>query len=502
MIRGELFRSFPKSGKPQIAGWPFTDILTVDLDVTNKKVDYHSLEDAHEAAEDGYAIWLNPGLYTLDSMFTISKSIMLYGLDPRLVTIAQTDDLLDTISVTADDVVLSGLTINNIGVENFENCVRSQKDNLVINDCILHHSGNSLTSIALYNFGGADWEVWNSVLRVSDGITGNAYVTDDAPSSCKIFGGVLDGKTNAVRVNNASAVVELYDPVITVDSFDENNGTITGTYFVSASGDRKLTISGQAVINTRTPPVSTSGLHVRGRGTANYRGLSFSDVDTDATGKGAMAIVGPRHTNANAPFTVLGQWDFGSGVGNRVVYYGGGGWSMPDPTEHRFHAASTYTETADTGVRIALIDATGLYLGATATNPAFLLQLNADSAAKPTSNTWTISSDPRLKRRRSLYNRGLAWLKSLPKLITWTYNGLAGTPKTDSSIGFDAKELNKIAPEMVRKSKQKLHEKDAKAREVLGVNDHELKYAMLNAILELSDKIDDLERRLKLLEIL
>ena len=63
-----------------------------------------------------------------------------------------------------------------------------------------------------------------------------------------------------------------------------------------------------------------------------------------------------RSSGSNEPFTAVAGCDGGS---TRTLYFGGGGWEVPDATSHEFYTAPTYTETNDTGVLRLTIESDG-----------------------------------------------------------------------------------------------------------------------------------------------
>jgi hypothetical protein len=142
---------------------------------------------------------------------------------------------------------------------------------------------------------------------------------------------------------------------------------------------------GNVGIGTATAFSSTAKMQMVGAGTDNYRGLAVTNTIADATNKGSMAIVGPRKTNANVPFTGFGTWDNGL---SRTLFVGGGGWSMPDPTDIEFHTAPSYSETTDTGVLRMLIDNNGTVRIMTTTGSGTLSKtgLYVDRTTVTTSN--------------------------------------------------------------------------------------------------------------------
>ncbi len=80
--------------------------------------------------------------------------------------------------------------------------------------------------------------------------------------------------------------------------------------------------------------------------------------------------------------------------------------------------------------------------------PSYNLQLNANSAAKPTSSSWTVSSDARLKTNVTSFGDGLNVLMQINP-VWFEYNGKAGMPTNERGVGTIAQELQKIAPYMV-----------------------------------------------------
>ncbi len=101
-------------------------------------------------------------------------------------------------------------------------------------------------------------------------------------------------------------------------------------------------------------------LNIQGTGTSSYRGLMVQNTFSDATNKGAVAVVGSRKTNANNPFAVLGNWDSGT---DRIAYIGGGNWSVPDSTQVSFYTASSYDESNGVSGNLRMKLRNGLVVG-------------------------------------------------------------------------------------------------------------------------------------------
>lgn len=123
--------------------------------------------------------------------------------------------------------------------------------------------------------------------------------------------------------------------------------------------------------------------------------------------------------------------------------------------------------------------------------PTYRLQLPVDGAAKPSTNTWTVLSDLRLKRVVGPYMKGLRELMQLEPIRYYYVQ-----PSKDSlfaaevlareHIGFAAQAVAGVFPEAV----------DTAANGYLGLNIHAILIAYLNAIKELKVENDRLKAAL------
>ena len=129
------------------------------------------------------------------------------------------------------------------------------------------------------------------------------------------------------------------------------------------------------------------------------------------------------------------------------------------------------------------------------TSPSFQLQLSTNSAAKPSSNVWTVTSDSRVKENIRDYTTGLeAILKIEPKL--YDYNGKAGFEKTKNNIGIIAQDIQKVMPETVNAYNAKLNEDDAEDTELLSFDGHAVTFALINAVKDLKAEIEELKKQI------
>jgi len=124
--------------------------------------------------------------------------------------------------------------------------------------------------------------------------------------------------------------------------------------------------------------------------------------------------------------------------------------------------------------------------------PAYQLELSANSAAKPGSNTWTISSDKRLKKDIKPFDDGLDVIKQINP-VRFHYNGKAGMPANEEFVGIIAQDIQKIAPYMV--GEWQYRGKDGNAETYLSYDGNAMTYILINAIKEQQAQIEQLKKQ-------
>jgi hypothetical protein len=139
-------------------------------------------------------------------------------------------------------------------------------------------------------------------------------------------------------------------------------------------------------------------------------------------------------------------------------------------------------------------------VGIGTTSPSFQLQLNSDSAAKPSTNTWTISSDIRVKENIQNYSKGLEVITQLNP-VTYDYNGKAGfNSEIKNNIGLIAQDIKDILPESINTYKTKLNPEDTEDTELYNFNSHALTYVMINSIKQLLEEVNALKSEIQILK--
>ena len=78
-------------------------------------------------------------------------------------------------------------------------------------------------------------------------------------------------------------------------------------------------------------------------------------------------------------------------------------------------------------------------------NPVFQLELSTDSAGKPSTSTWTVVSDERIKENVRPYEKGLSEILKV-KTKLFDYNGKAKYPKLKDNVGVIAQEIQRDFP--------------------------------------------------------
>ena len=86
--------------------------------------------------------------------------------------------------------------------------------------------------------------------------------------------------------------------------------------------------------------------------------------------------------------------------------------------------------------------------------PSYQLEVSTNSAGKPGSSFWTISSDERLKDIHGSYTKGMAEILKLNSIkYHYKKDNQLNLPSNEEFYGFSAQEVQKVFPEAVKKNK-------------------------------------------------
>jgi len=156
---------------------------------------------------------------------------------------------------------------------------------------------------------------------------------------------------------------------------------------------------------------------------------------------------------------------------------------------------SSATPALNIASNLLTLDTVNARIGIGTTSPGYKLTLSADSAAKPTSNTWTISSDGRIKNIVHPYDKGLEEIVTLNPMV-YRLNGLYGSQDDGKNhVSIIAQDIVESWPEMVGTyiHEETLEDQTVQRIELYNLNTNELQWALVNAVKELSEKVKTLE---------
>lgn len=126
------------------------------------------------------------------------------------------------------------------------------------------------------------------------------------------------------------------------------------------------------------------------------------------------------------------------------------------------------------------------------------LTVNGNAAKSSGGTAWATFSDINLKKDVINYEKGLSEILQL-RPVTFKYNGKAGTILDDLNVGLIAQEVQEIFPNAVEEfqySSDTKTDSQTVYETYLSFSFNEVQYALINAVKELSAKVDELESRL------
>lgn len=151
--------------------------------------------------------------------------------------------------------------------------------------------------------------------------------------------------------------------------------------------------------------------------------------------------------------------------------------------------------------RLSVIETGSVVVGAetdiSGTNAA--MQVNGDlfingNAIRPGGGTWQPPSDARLKKDIRPFTDGLARLMQINP-VTFRYNGLAQLPDQQEYVGVLGQEMAKVLPYTISTASAQLRPNEAPT-DVLVFDPNALFYVLINAVKELADKVQTLEKEI------
>lgn len=262
-----------------------------------------------------------------------------------------------------------------------------------------------------------------------------------------------------------SALAEDFAPTGTTSGrlvrYTDTNGTLGQTTGIYEDGSGNLGVGTTAPTskatlsnNTANLPTPTAGtiLHLGGADSSSARividsfGTSVSSNLTGRRARGTASSPSAVQTGDQLiNFAAFGYGAAGYSSGTRGGFIIEAAENWTDSAQGTYsYMTTTPTGSSTFAIRFFISSSGNIGLGGT-TSPSYLLTLSTDSAAKPSTNTWTISSDVRLKENIISADLARCWdiVKGIPlKRYTWRSDVYTQKAVSDrSKLGWIAQDV-------------------------------------------------------------
>jgi hypothetical protein len=225
---------------------------------------------------------------------------------------------------------------------------------------------------------------------------------------------------------------------------------------------------------------------------SGYAGIGITGSTTPTTAEMREHIIGTNGTPATSGTSQLGSLRL-QGVSSNVVLdmglkYGGA-----------FDLKGAYLQATNRSdlsfdYDIAL-NPNGGNIGIGILFPSYQLHLSTNSAGKPTSSTWSVTSDIRTKTNVHSYPHGLDLVRRV-QLVSYQYNGVANTPAGENGVGVIAQDFQQIFPNSIKPFT--VTDSSGSGEPYLGVDLHELFIANVGAVKQLDSIVSAKDSLLKI----
>lgn len=352
-----------------------------------------------------------------------------------------------------------------------------------VNSGILRFQIPTGANYAFYSQAG-NVDVSNEIMRLTS--SGNLGLGTNLPTEkLTVFGNALIGSGGNLTVESGNLTVTTGNAIV-------QNGDLSVP-------QGEVGIGGAPVTGTRLRVVGNA--NITGSATV-YSNVNITTGDLSVAAGDVITTAGDVvASTGDVIIGTAGELKMGNGVSNRKLvmyeqapnvhqFYGFGvnagmvRYQIPTTASSHVFYAGTSTTASNELVRILGNGNVGIGLSA----PTAQLQLSTNSASKPTSSSWTISSDARLKTVDGVYTKGLS---EILKLNTIAYHYKKGNarnlPTEEQGIGFVAQELQQVFPEAVKQDSDGY----------LSVDIHPVLISYINAIKELNENNEQLKKQVE-----
>lgn len=236
------------------------------------------------------------------------------------------------------------------------------------------------------------------------------------------------------------------------------------------------------------PGAPTSSIDINASGIVGM-GTASPLVNLDVRGANAKVQVGSDTAAAG-----FGPTQSGYGISNtteKALFGVGTGLGFVGTNSNTSFALLTNNSS-----RVTVTGAGNVGIGTT--TPTAQLELSTDSAKKPTTNTWTITSDARVKTVQRPFADGLSVIRRIDP-VWYRYNGRGGFVEDGEHVGIIAQDLLPVAPYMIGKDQRAL-DPGGPVTDVYTYQGHALAFVAANAIKELDAEVKALRAKIAELE--
>ena len=336
---------------------------------------------------------------------------------------------------------------------------------------------------------------YNGLGVTSDFIKGIKAISSDPYVDSAVFRVDSDGNTTSksfIKEDGSGNEFLMADGGIstmpTLQQITGSGGTTTDTIFVNketGSGSTGIVINtinnlgmaitSEAEVCLQLNPSESTGLMIT---SGDATGIQIA-LDA-GLGIGISTAAGTGiNVTANEGSAIYAGSDSGTGI--VVSSYNGDGVNITSNQTGLYVNSLNGIVVGNGGVIIS---------GNVSDDQGYQLYLTSNSAAKPSTNTWTIASDERVKTNINPYTKGLETILAINP-VTYDYNGKAGfDPTSTGNIGVIAQDVLNIIPESINTYQAKLNEEDEEKTELYNFDSHALTFILINAIKQLSAEIE------------
>ena len=320
----------------------------------------------------------------------------------------------------------------------------------------------------------------------------NIYYGEVANYSTELDNSLLT-ESRTYKFPDASGILALTSNIPSVTGYVPYTGattnvdlgstnTITANSFVKSGGSPTAYLMANG--GTSTMP-TLAQITAAGAITTSTITLNPSDEDGLVINAGSVTGISSYAPDGSA---IYASSDRGVGLGAVTAE----GIAVQATSTNTGKAISVNGGTLGTGI---YVENGGINIGGTAPPTGYQLLLSLNSAAKPSTSTWTITSDSRVKTNINPYTKGLETILAINP-ITYDYNGKAGfDPTTIGNIGIIAQDVLNIIPESINTYQTKLNEEDEEKTELYNFDSHALTFILINAVKQLSAEIELLKSK-------